>query len=767
MSLQRGQFVSSEQLRVADSAPGTAPSAGISLSDGSVDQPFFRLDLARSLQLHSRLARNIALAGLALAAAYVAMKWPAYAAQSQVYIQPVSPMMMEPGNSTHWPGDSNTYDSFIEQQVRSASQPDVLLGALHKLTPGVWQSPKESEQEAAERLGRSIEVARLGASYEVGITAHARDAELSAQMANAMAASIIEKASREEKAGNTERLALLHEEQERIQKALDADRAEQAELNGKLGMAAVGTSMPNHFDEEIGKVYEELVKARTAHDESSARLISMGADSQLSSKALDAEAEELVAADPGLGGMKLALNQRRAVMISQMSNLTPNHPQYKQDAAELAQIDTSLESVTMDLRAKASLRIQQRLRTDLDRTAGVEKRLNAQLAQLAGTAAGATPKLQRANDLATDIVRLQTRHAGVDEQLHNLILQNSVPGAAHLSAAAIAPLHPTISGIAKKAIPMALGGLLLGLLAALVANNLDQRIYIAADVQHVLGFAPMAQLPDFTQVSDGVVEENLLRLSATLEHAYQQGTLRSCIFTSAGAGAGVTTVVNRVSSMLDSMGRETVLVEASWTPPDSRSGSNGRGLNGEASSQLATQRGSRSTALFHQLAEEAETGAETMVLTDTAPLGVSAETEYLARFVDAAIVVIESGVTTRTQLREVAATLQRLDVASVGFVLNRVSLEKADPSFRQSVQVTEKYLRLQGRSFKQDLDDLQKRRKMHGASRNAAEMPQIGNEPQPETHVFYLPEWKATNPLGDVEAAKAEARRQGYEVVER
>ena len=146
---------------------------------------------------------------------------------------------------------------------------------------------------------------------------------------------------------------------------------------------------------------------------------------------------------------------------------------------------------------------------------------------------------------------------------------------------------------------------------------------------------------------------------------------------------------------------------------------------------------------------------------------MAAETEYLARFVDATIIVIESGVTTRAQLREAAATLQRLDVASVGFVLNRVTLEKADPSFRHSVQVTEKYLRLQGHSFKQDLDDLQKQRKMHGASRRAAEMPQIGNKPQPETHVFYLPEWKATNPQGDVEAAKAEARRQGYEVVER
>jgi hypothetical protein len=388
---------------------------------------------------------------------------------------------------------------------------------------------------------------------------------------------------------------------------------------------------------------------------------------------------------------------------------------------------------------------------------------------LAGAAAGATPKLQRANDLATDIVRLQTRHASVDEQLHNLLLQDSVPGAAHLSAVALAPLHPTVSGIARKALPMVLGGLVLGLLAALLANNLDSKVYIAADIEHALGFAPMAQLPDFTEVSDGVAEEHMLRLSATIEHAYQLGNLRSCIFTGVGAGAGATTVMNRVSSMLESMGRPTVLVNAAWTPPPhppSHSNSDALGLN-ESNTQLTTRRGSLSSAMLRQLAEKTETSEESVVLTDTAPLTVSAETEYLARFVDAAIVVIESGVSTRAQLRHVATSLQRLDVPVVGFVLNRVGLRKADPPFRQSVRDIEKYLRAQSRAFKNEPEEVQEQKRRQMAFDPAAPMPKIGNQPKPETHVFYLPEWKATNPLGDVEAAIAEARRLGYEVVER
>ena len=488
----------------------------------------------------------------------------------------------------------------------------------------------------------------------------------------------------------------------------------------------------------------------------------MGADNDESSKALDAEADELVTADPGLVSMKTSLNQRRAILISQMSNLTPNHPQYKQDATELGQIDASLASMVKDLRGKAAGRIQQKLRADLDRTAGVEDRLNAQLGLMWQPAAGATPRLQRANDLATDIARLQTRQASLDDQLHNLLLQDSVPGAAHLAAAAMPPLRPNFSIFLKRALPISVCGLLLALLAALVANNLDSKIYIAADIERALGVKVMAQLPDFDQVTDGVAEEHLLRLSASIEHAHQLGNMRSCIFTGTGSGAGVTTVAARVNSMLGSYGPTDGAGGCGRTQQqNARSDSSGLGLNGrEADGQFASQRGSRSIGLLQQLAEVAETGAENLILTDAAPLAVSAETEYLGRFVDAAIIVVESGVTTRAQLEGRAASVQRLNVGAVGFVLNRVSLEKADPAFRRSINEMEDYLHTQSGSFMHDLEAIQQQRRQLAASEPPA-MPRGNYLPKPDTHVFYVSEWKAKYPDGDVEAAMVEARRLG------
>jgi Mrp family chromosome partitioning ATPase len=161
----------------------------------------------------------------------------------------------------------------------------------------------------------------------------------------------------------------------------------------------------------------------------------------------------------------------------------------------------------------------------------------------------------------------------------------------------------------------------------------------------------------------------------------------------------------------------------------------------------------------------AETGAENLILTDAAPLAFSAETEYLARFVDAAIIVVESGVTTRTQLQQAAATVQRLDVGAVGFVLNRVSLDKADAPFRQSIDQMEDYLRAQSGSFKQDLEAIQQQRRQLLAS-EAAATPRGNYLPKPDTHVFYVSEWKSKYPDGDVEAALVEAKRLGYEVVQ-
>jgi len=316
--------------------------------------------------------------------------------------------------------------------------------------------------------------------------------------------------------------------------------------------------------------------------------------------------------------------------------------------------------------------------------------LNRHLQILGEAATSATGEMQRSSELTADIARLQARYAVVDEELRDLKSEDGAPAAAYQVTPAASPPGLTKSGVLRNALLIAVAGLFLGVLAAVCVHKLDPRVYTGADVERVLGFAPLAQLPDFNEVSDGAAEEYTLRLAAAIEQGREQDNLKNCIFTGTGSETGVSTLVNRVAAMLEAMGRPTVLVDATGARAPAPRGRDG----GQALAPV--ERLARSTALPRK-GGETETWEDSLVVADTAPLAVSAETEYLARFADCAIVVIASGVTTRAELREAARTFERLKVAAVGFVLNRVGLEKADAAFRKSVEGVERQLRIYGK----------------------------------------------------------------------
>src|SRR6185437_9969997 len=139
-----------------------------------------------------------------------------YKAASQVYVQPAPHRVIENGPAQQWPYDANTYESYIQQQVLDVTRPDVLAAAVKRI-PG-WRGESESEQAAADRLGTDIEVVREGTAYEVSITARAGSADKAAQMANAVASAFIESATKQERAGDPQRLQLLRDERDRIVK---------------------------------------------------------------------------------------------------------------------------------------------------------------------------------------------------------------------------------------------------------------------------------------------------------------------------------------------------------------------------------------------------------------------------------------------------------------------------------------------------------------------------------------------------------------------
>ena len=283
---------------------------------------------------------RVAVLGIALAGAYFFKMWPVYEANSLVYVSP-SPGKVLDGGAQPFAFDGASYQVYLQQQMVDVTRDDVLMGALHKLDPRLMAVQRR------ERSGRSgtfvahhrstIRTARINSPLPREPT----NPDMAAKLANAVTNSYIESTSREQKSGDAERVSILQAERDRVQKELTADRSrargpEQATGRGwswELVLPILSTTI-------LARTRAALVRRARTHDEAEAKFAAMDAGAGAASAAIDAQADEMAATDPGLTSMKTSLNQRRAAMLTQMANLTSNHPVYKQDAEELAKINS-------------------------------------------------------------------------------------------------------------------------------------------------------------------------------------------------------------------------------------------------------------------------------------------------------------------------------------------------------------------------------------------------------------------------------------------
>ena len=640
------------------------------------DPPRFRPQVRRSLTMRPLLAGAIGLMTLLLCFA-AAFKQPSlYKAQSLIYVEPiVTRALNEPGA----PGfDQLRYNSYIEQQMQTITRDDILSDALHTLPEGTWAGTKEREQSAIGRLQTALVVERVLTSYQISISLKTPNAQKSAAIVNAVTEAYLRDGRKDELSEAGSRVQILTEERDRITQQLATDRKEQAALGTSLGVAYPSAEGSNYFDEQLVHLREALAVARQAHDVAAAQLSSVSGSEAEHRSGLAAAADESIGSDPGLGSMKTAVNGRRAILESQMAGLTANNPLYKQDADELADLDRSLDTMTAQMRSRAEDHIQDKLRSELQRTAAIEAQLNSQLAAETGKATSAGPKLQRASELAADMQRLSARYSAVDDALNALKLQADGPSPEHLALAAAAPSAPEANRrnfFFLAAFPLAI---LLSISAAVLARLFDRRIFIGADLEQALGFAPLAVLPAREDVAPRVFEEYSLRLAAGIEGAYRRASARTFVLTAVGRRADTDLLLQSLASKLRELRLNVAVVRA-----------------GEL---LMTSEFSREHTLASSLASDgiASTKLERLkvqhdlVLIDAAPLLESAETEYVVRSADATVLIVTSGVTLTTELVAATTLLARLRVNGVAAVLQQLRVQSADPVFRGSLEVVQK-----------------------------------------------------------------------------
>ena len=658
-----------------------------------------RINVLRSIKIHAITASLIAIVTFGLGLAVVLRHKPTYSATAIIYVSPNFPKTLTDDREQQY-----QYETYIQEEIHTVTRYDVIADAIKSMPAGTWRFPGETEQSAVGRLQGSLDIERIGATYQVAITLMGGRPNNLAEIVNAVANTYIEKAKDEEFYGRDQRLDTLRQERMRIQTELDSLLQEQAQIARSLGVAIVNGEGSDPFDGQLNKMRADLATAHEQRIQAEAQLSSLeSGDPSAPNSALSAAADEIIASDPQLNALKTSLGQKRSDLLGTLAGLTPNNPLRKQTEEQLAETEAALQKMQMSLRTKAAARLEGKLHAEVNRAATVESRILHDLQEQTTSATSATPKFQRSEEIKADIARLQTRYNVIDERIGNLELESNSPGSVHVFQPARPPLGAQPSKANKFLLILFPVSILLGVIAAVVFDLLDPHLYTGGDVEAVMGFAPVGVLFDDREVTQLVYDECALRMAAGIDHAAHSAGVRTFVVTAVTSGAGTTSIVGQLGSTLAKLGRKTLTIDASGNSnpvayatvnlTDPARGSDFAGEKSspgtELQSTVVTQPlSSKVTPLstsFMAKAFQELTNEYDIVLIDAAPVLTSAETEYLARFADVTILVGESSRTKKTDLKRAARLLERLNVSGVAVIINKVGLLRAEKSLKRDI----------------------------------------------------------------------------------
>ena len=652
------------------------------LQDGSVraSTPAFRLDLLRSVIMHPVLASSVTSVSFILLLLYGSTIKPTYEAETLIHVQPAAITLFAEDSKSIF--DAGRYDSFLQEEIQSMERPDTIAAALDRLPRNVWTEYGPSVEKATEQILARLKIARVTTSYQVSLILRGSDSRNTALIVNAITSAFLDSVRQRNLLEYEERAGLLTEERQRVASELRRDRDEQSALGASLGQANPDGE-GNPYESELAALQEELVQARTSRDAAAARLTSLQELSGGHGSALAAEADQAILSDAGLSAFKTSINERRATLRGQMSGMTPDNPLRRKGQEELKDLDSSLEEMTTKLRTKSERDLQEKLRADLQRTGYVVARIHSQLAQRTAAATNSTPKLQRAAELNGDIKRLLLRQSEIENANRSLQLEVNSPGAIRLSLPAQVSSSP--QGNRKQmfllaSFPLAL---MFGATAAIITRKYDQKIYTMLDVCDVFGFLPLTSVPARDEVSEAVIADHVFRLAGAVMSAYRSKGIRSFLL----ATVSVPTSIEPLSRVLLEKLRETGINACSISAAD---------LLLPVHPDIQTDPGSLdSTESISFPAVEAKSQGfadakiasllahKSLVLVKASQAFRCAETEYVARCLDATILVVESAVTKRPELVCAAESVHRLHVPAIGVVLQGVRRHNFDNPTRK------------------------------------------------------------------------------------
>ncbi len=657
-----------------------------------------------SLRERKWLALAIMLAVASVGAPLAWYKAPGYnyEVNATIYVAPRFAKVLKSDQELEF--QSNTqYLQYVEQQVRNLNRYDIALEALRQLGQyrAIWQPDGISEHKAALRLRAAVSARAIKNTYLIGVTLGGRQAGGLAETLNTYLRVFLETVRKEDLYASDERLVELRTRETELARQAGGKAQRRAELAEQLGVAAFDESAQNNSYERLLQESGVALNAarRRVAEVQAAFDVYDPARGQASKTALDAAVAQIVANDSGLNSLKYHLWAKRGDLLNEISGLSPQHPLRAVAERKLKDLDEDVRVYAETLTTNTRHQLLEQRRTAVREARQIEQALAAEQQRVQERANWFIGNYNEGLVLTQDLKRIRSQLDALNERIDFLTLEADAPGFLRIQSAALPPDYP-VGGGPKKLVALALAAAIgLGLIVPIGLDLLDKRIKTAAQVHRLLGFPPVATLLDQQEVKNRLVwSDQMRRLVLALGREERQHDAHRIALTAVKAGGGVTELLLDLAREFARDGLRVIVVEANALKPDARYLAQPLApglidlLNGAVTLEqvivpaqgllpdripvgLALQRHlpfyDRFSPTLDPLLERYD-----VILLDTPPVLLSADTEFLARYADVMLLLVSARLTRPDEIQQAARLLEKADPRVFGVIVNRLKVHK-------------------------------------------------------------------------------------------
>lgn len=601
---------------------------------------------------------------------------------------------------------SNNTEQFLQTQLRLVQSDSVLrpVAARFNLIPP--DPPAEPGRPLVKMADRAVNlpgltVSRPGNTQVILVSYRAAEPVLAAEIANAVATSYIEHTYRLrfQSAANVssfmeKQIDELKQKMDRSGAALSSFEADLQMVNPE-GATTMLSSRLLQLNTELTNAQIERVRKEAAYN-----------------AVKNGSLESAQASPQGETARRLAerLDEARQKFEILKTSQGSRHPEYQRAAAEVAQLEKSLEASRQG--------ILKRVESEFKESAQRESMLNTAVAS-------AKAEVDRANKHSLEYESLK-READSNKKLYEQLVQRIKEGGINagfqnnvvrLADPARPNPVPVSPNTRNNVIAAALLALFLGIVGLLVTDAMDNTVRDPEVVSHSLGTDVVGSLPlvnahrgwltmlplatsngnGLSHAGRGSFDEAIYSLRNSILLA-ERGRVKSLLFTSAAPGEGKTTTAAHIAAASARVGRKTLLIDADLRRPslwhifEYEQSAPGladvisRGIDwrsvlvrnpsvgGLDILAAGSRTGRRADIIGNYLPQILDEASDyDLIIIDSTPILSFPEPMEIASLVDGIVIVTRAGKTDRKAVAAMMQTLRRLGAHVVGVVVNAIT----------------------------------------------------------------------------------------------